>query len=103
MLIVESLESSGIALLGSFDSRSFVKLAVLSLSFVWFPVGQVAFSGRIPSDAANYLYVVWLAGRRGGTKVMSEFRISEAFYRSWDSQFLPRSCWKSFACSRLKF
>ncbi|SPF37872.1 hypothetical protein SBA1_190004 [Candidatus Sulfotelmatobacter kueseliae] len=85
VLIVESLEGFRIPLLGSLDGIGFVKLVALSLSFLWLSVGQVAFSGRTPTDAANYLYVVWLAGRGIGTKVISPFTISEPFYRSWDS------------------
>jgi len=32
------------------------------IAWLLFSVGQVAFSGRMLSDAANYLYVVMLAG-----------------------------------------
>jgi hypothetical protein len=84
MPIIESLKGFRVALLGSFDSGGFVELVTLSLSFVWLPVGQVAFSGRNPSDAANYLYVVWLAGCRCSTKVISIFKIPEHFYQTLD-------------------
>lgn len=54
MLIIESLERFCVSLLGSRDRLGFMKIVALSLCWV----GQVAFSGRIVSDAANYLYVV---------------------------------------------
>jgi hypothetical protein len=57
VLVVESLERFRVPLLRLSDGLGFVKFVALSLGWV----GQVAFSGRNWSDAANYLYVVWLA------------------------------------------
>jgi hypothetical protein len=79
--VIKSLECIRIPLLGSFDGLRFVELVCLFC----YPVGQVAFSGRNPSDAANYLYVVWLADNRSGTKVTPVFKIQEPFYRSLDT------------------
>jgi hypothetical protein len=59
--------------LGPLDEFGFVRVVALSLRFFWVSDGQVAFSGRTSSDAANYLYVVWLAGRYCGPKVMPVF------------------------------
>ena len=63
MAVVQALEGLRVALLGLFDRLSFVEFVALSLS----GVGQVSFSGRTRSDAANYLYVVWLARGRSST------------------------------------
>jgi hypothetical protein len=82
MLVVERLECFGIPFLRSVDGLGFIELVALSLCWV----GQVAFSGRNPSDAAKYLYVVWLAVDRDGTKVTRISEILELFYVSWDSR-----------------
>jgi hypothetical protein len=80
VLLVEILKRLGVALLGSLDGFGFVKLVAWLPSFLWCSVGQVAFSGRILSDAANYLCVVRLAGHASNTKVISGCKISEPFY-----------------------
>jgi hypothetical protein len=83
--VVKSLERIRVPLFGPFDGLRFVELVRRSLSIVWYSVGQVAYSGRNPSDAANYLYVVWLADNRRGTKVTPVFKIQEAFSSSMDT------------------
>src|ERR1700752_4365259 len=92
VLLVEILKGLGIALLASLDGFGFVKLVALPPSFLWVSVGQVAFSGRIFSDAANYLCVVWLARLLASTKVISLCRISEPFYRSLNSPICVLCC-----------
>ena len=61
MQVIEKLESFSITLLGAFNGLRFGKPA----GFLVFSVGQVAFPGRILSDAAKYLYVVLVAGHFG--------------------------------------
>jgi hypothetical protein len=85
MLIVEILERMRVPLLGSLDGLGFVQFLACSPSLLWLSVGQVTFSGRTRSDAANYLYVVWLASRRAITEVITVCRISEYFYGSLDT------------------
>ena len=75
MPVIECLEGFLTAFLGFLDGLGFAELAARLLSCLWLSVGQVAFSGRTPSDAANYLYVVWLAGGPLGTKVIPIFTI----------------------------
>jgi hypothetical protein len=80
VFIVKSLERKCIPVLGLLDKLGFVR--VTGLRLIW--VGQVAYSGRNPSDAANYLYVVWLAGSCDETCVISKFKFQEQFYDSLD-------------------
>jgi hypothetical protein len=61
MQVIEKLESFCIALLGSFNRLRFGEPGALRL----LSVGQVAFPGRMLSDAANYLYVVLVAAHFG--------------------------------------
>jgi hypothetical protein len=61
MQVVQKLESFRIPLLRSFNRLRFRQPGALRLSWV----GQVAFPGRMLSDAANYLYVVLVAARFG--------------------------------------
>ena len=61
MQVIKKLESFCIALLGSFNRLRFGEPGALRL----LSVGQVAFPGRMLSDAANYLYVVLVAARFG--------------------------------------
>jgi hypothetical protein len=83
MPLIKGLKRLGVSLLGPFNGFGLIEFACLSSSRLI--VGQAAFSGRIPSDAANYLCVVWLAGIAPSTSVISTFKISEHFYRSLDS------------------
>jgi hypothetical protein len=100
MPVVQRLKCVGVTQLGSFNGPGFVEL-VASLSISWLSVGQVAFSGRYQSDAANYLCVVWLASVVAYTKVTVAFIFADHFYRSWDAQNTLASIEKSFACSGL--
>jgi hypothetical protein len=84
MPVVQRLKRIRVSQLGSVNGPGFVKLFV-SLSIWWLSVGQVAFSGRYLSDAANYLYVVRLASVDRDTKVTVAFRFREQIYRSWDA------------------
>ena len=61
MQVVEKLESFRIPLLGFFDRLRFGDPGALRM----LSVGQVAFPGRMLSDAAKYLYVVLVAARFG--------------------------------------
>jgi hypothetical protein len=61
MQVVEKLESFRIALLGFFDRLRFGDPGALRM----LSVVQVAFPGRMLSDAAKYLYVVLVAARFG--------------------------------------
>jgi hypothetical protein len=61
MQVVQKLESFRVSLLRSFNRLRFGQPGALRLSWV----GQVAFPGRMLSDAANYLYVVLVAGHFG--------------------------------------
>lgn len=61
MQVIKKLESFCIALLGSFNRLRFGEPGALRL----LSVGQVAFPGRMLSDAANYLYVVLVAAHFG--------------------------------------
>ena len=61
MQVIKKLESFWVALLGSLNRLCFGEPSALRL----LSVGQVAFSGRMLSDAAKYLYVVLVAARFG--------------------------------------
>jgi hypothetical protein len=98
MPVVQGLKRIRVSQLGSINGLGFVKLFV---SLSWLSVGQVAFSGRYLSDAANYLYVVWLASVVADTKVTVAFRFREHIYRSWDAQNARAPIEKSFTCSGL--
>ena len=76
MQVIEKLESFCIALLGSFNRLRFGEPGALRL----LSVGQVAFPGRMLSDAANYLYVVLVAGHFGmSANAPFLFRITKPF------------------------
>ena len=76
MQVIESLKRFSIALLGALNRLRFGK----PVGFLVSSVGQVAFPGRTLSDAANYLYVVLVAGHFGmSANAPFLFRITKPF------------------------
>ena len=61
MQVIKKLESFCVTLLGSLNRLRLGEPSALRL----LSVGQVAFPGRMLSDAAKYLYVVLVAARFG--------------------------------------
>jgi len=82
MQVIKELERLRVALLGAINRFCFR----LPRAMPWSWLGQVAFPGRIWSDAAKYVYVVLVAGSFPGCldpSVFTQNNKSCSIFREW--------------------